>query len=200
LVIFTGNSKSSQSKKPSPWFMGPRKRSNSDGKDDKHDGRNGYGRGHPPRSDNRQGSQGKTQVRHPQPMGRPRGNSGGTQHQLRPSSGSLGQNWRKPDNNTLDVSSKQEAKKNGETVEDKATGEEECQNQIPPGKSGHENGDTTSESTKTAEEEKNKEDKKDIDKSINSCAEQTACTDDKKETKSVNPTDTKANDDAEVKK
>ncbi|KAK3744750.1 hypothetical protein QZH41_003386 [Actinostola sp. cb2023] len=87
-------SKTSHGKKPSPWFMGPRKRSNSEGKDEKNDGRsyNGFSRG-----PNRQWNQGKSQPR--QPINRPRGNSAGSAPtQLRPNAGSLGQNWRKPDN------------------------------------------------------------------------------------------------------
>ena len=91
-----GFAKGSHGRKPSPWFMGPPKRNSSEGKDDKNDGRphNGFNRG--ARSDNKNWNQGKSQSR--QPLNRPRGNSGNNQTQLRPNAGSLGQNWRKPDN------------------------------------------------------------------------------------------------------
>ncbi|XP_031557475.1 synaptic functional regulator FMR1-like [Actinia tenebrosa] len=183
----SGN-KNSHGKKPSPWFMGPRKRSNSDGKDDRYDTRNGYGRGHPSRTDNRQGGQGKTQSRHQQQMGRPRGNSGGTQ-QLRPSSGSLAQNWRNPDNGssmrrksddeklTADANSKQEAKKNDEKTEDKSATEGQSKT---PREKKTENGDVTSQGSKPEKEAaKSEEDKKES----NSNPEQTIKTDDKQETK-----------------
>ncbi|EDO35217.1 predicted protein [Nematostella vectensis] len=86
-----------QRKKPSPWFMSNRKRSNSEGKDDKP---NGDGRQHQhngrsnQRPDQRSWNQGKAQARHSQQSNRSnKSSSNGTQ--MRSNSGSLSQNWRK---------------------------------------------------------------------------------------------------------
>lgn len=93
-------------KRPSPWFSGGNRRTDSEGKDDKkseghrknnehNDSRTNQGNGSKQhgRQDQRQraGSKNSQQRQQTQPGYRPRGNSG---NQFRPNTGSLSANWR----------------------------------------------------------------------------------------------------------
>lgn len=119
-------------RRPSPWFTGGNRRTDSEGKDEKrndaqrknsdhNESRSNHGNGSKQqgRQDqrHRSGSKPQQQRQQSQPVQRPRGNSGG---QFRPSSGSLSANWRErqceptPKEKTKEVEVKKDSEKSTE--------------------------------------------------------------------------------------
>lgn len=136
-----------KARRPSPWFAGGNRRTDSEGKDEKrndaqrknsdhNDSRINHGNGSKQqgRQDQRHRSGSKTQQQRQQsqPVQRPRGNSGG---QFRSSSGSLSANWRErqseptPKDKAKEVEVKKDSEKNTERKVSK--GDEDKKAKIP---------------------------------------------------------------------